>query len=332
MILADKIINERKKNGWSQEQLAGMLSVSRQSVSKWEGAQAAPDLQKIISMAEIFGVSTDYLLKDEIESQERPNETTAVLNSAYDEEMRTVSLEEAHAYLEATRATTPKISTGVSLCIVSPVLLIFLAGFSESHKSSLSENMAAGIGIVVLLAFVATAVYQFITSGFKLEKYEYIEKEAIETAYGVDGMAKEHKAALESRRTSYITIGVIMCICCSIPLIVSAIVEASSLVIMSMVCLLLLIVAIAVNLFIRGNMEWECCNKLLQEGEFTIENKKSEKAVGKITSAYWLIATAIFLTWSFVTNDWHKTWIVWPIAGVLYSVVIIFAKNIKRVD
>ena len=192
--------------------------------------------------------------------------------------------------------------------------------------------MAAGIGIVVLLAFVATAVYQFITSGFKLEKYEYIEKEAIETAYGVDGMAKEHKAALESRRTSYITIGVIMCICCSIPLIVSAIVEASSLVIMSMVCLLLLIVAIAVNLFIRGNMEWECCNKLLQEGEFTIENKKSEKAVGKITSAYWLIATAIFLTWSFVTNDWHKTWIVWPIAGVLYSVVIIFAKNIKRVD
>lgn len=39
-----------------------------------------------------------------------------------------------------------------------------------------------------------------------------------------------------------------------------------------------------------------------------------------------------FLTWSFVTNDWHKTWIVWPIAGVLYSVVIIFAKNIKKVD
>lgn len=62
MILADKIINERKKNGWSQEELASKLSVSRQSVSKWEGAQAVPDLQKIIAMAEIFGVSTDYLL------------------------------------------------------------------------------------------------------------------------------------------------------------------------------------------------------------------------------------------------------------------------------
>ena len=66
MILADKIINERKRCGWSQEELADQLSVSRQSVSKWEGAQAVPDLQKIIKMAELFGVSTDYLLKDEI--------------------------------------------------------------------------------------------------------------------------------------------------------------------------------------------------------------------------------------------------------------------------
>ena len=68
MILADKIINERKKNGWSQEELAQMLNVSRQSVSKWESAQAVPDLNRIIQMANIFNVSTDYLLKDEIEA------------------------------------------------------------------------------------------------------------------------------------------------------------------------------------------------------------------------------------------------------------------------
>ena len=68
MILADKIINERKKNGWSQEELAEKLNVSRQAVSKWEGAQSIPDLQRIVAMAELFGVSTDYLLKDEIEA------------------------------------------------------------------------------------------------------------------------------------------------------------------------------------------------------------------------------------------------------------------------
>ena len=68
MILADKIMNLRKKNGWSQEDLAGMLGVSRQSVSKWESAQSMPDLNRILQMAELFDVSTDFLLKEEMES------------------------------------------------------------------------------------------------------------------------------------------------------------------------------------------------------------------------------------------------------------------------
>ena len=54
MILADKIIENRKKNGWSQEELADKLGVSRQSVSKWESAQAVPDMKKIIQMSEVL--------------------------------------------------------------------------------------------------------------------------------------------------------------------------------------------------------------------------------------------------------------------------------------
>ena len=48
MILADKIIQERKKNGWSQEELADKLGVTRQAVSKWEGAQSTPDLKRLL--------------------------------------------------------------------------------------------------------------------------------------------------------------------------------------------------------------------------------------------------------------------------------------------
>ena len=59
MILADKIIDLRKKNGWSQEELAEKLGVSRQAVSKWEGAQSVPDLARVLQMSELFGVSTD---------------------------------------------------------------------------------------------------------------------------------------------------------------------------------------------------------------------------------------------------------------------------------
>ena len=66
MIFADNPIELSKKNGWSQEELAERLNVTRQSVSKWEGAQSIPDLDKILMLAQIFGVTTDYLLKDEI--------------------------------------------------------------------------------------------------------------------------------------------------------------------------------------------------------------------------------------------------------------------------
>jgi transcriptional regulator with XRE-family HTH domain len=71
MILADKIIFLRKQNNWSQEQLAEHLGVSRQSVSKWESAMSMPDLDKIMKMSSLFGVSTDYLLKDEIETLQK---------------------------------------------------------------------------------------------------------------------------------------------------------------------------------------------------------------------------------------------------------------------
>lgn len=68
MILAEKITEERKKNGWSQEELAEKLGVSRQAVSKWESTGSVPDLQRVIQLAELFAVSTDYLLKDEMTS------------------------------------------------------------------------------------------------------------------------------------------------------------------------------------------------------------------------------------------------------------------------
>ncbi len=70
MIFADKLMNLRKKNGWSQEELAEKLNVSRQTISKWEGALSMPDLERMLKIARLFGVTTDYLIKDEQELPE----------------------------------------------------------------------------------------------------------------------------------------------------------------------------------------------------------------------------------------------------------------------
>ncbi|MBR5936922.1 MAG: helix-turn-helix transcriptional regulator [Clostridiales bacterium] len=75
MSIADRILTLRKSKGMSQEQLAEAMGVSRQAVSKWESEQASPDPEKIIAMSEIFGVTTDYLLKG-IEPEKEAEKTT----------------------------------------------------------------------------------------------------------------------------------------------------------------------------------------------------------------------------------------------------------------
>ena len=62
-------------------------------------------------------------------------------------------------------------------------------------------------------------------------------------------------------------------------------------------------------------------NVLLQREEYESENKESNKAVKAFTELYWLIITAIYLGISFYNNDWHITWIIWHVAGVLYPAI-----------
>ena len=108
MILADKITALRKKAGWSQEELAEQLGVTRQSVSKWEGAQSVPDMDKVVQMSRLFGVTTDFLLKDELEEEE-------FAESTMDAPLRRVALEQASAYLALRRAAAPKMALATFL-------------------------------------------------------------------------------------------------------------------------------------------------------------------------------------------------------------------------
>ncbi len=330
MILADKIINERKKCGWSQEELAEKLNVSRQSVSKWEGAQATPDIQKILKMAELFGVSTDYLLKDELEPDEYVPEAAVMADKGTAESIRKVSLEEANEYLSLEKSNSRRVANAVSLCITSPVLLVVLCGFAEQAGSFISEGLATAVGIPVMFAMIAAAVYSFISCGVKMKSYEFLEKEEIETAYGVDGMVKEKRKAFAGRRANDLAIGVILCVLSAVPLIVAACTEASDTLLCAMTGVLLALVAIGVNRIVRTSIIWSGFDKLLQENEYTKREKEKSRNLDAVSSIYWCAVTAGYLAWSFITDGWDKTWIVWPVAGVLYAVVEAITKALTK--
>ena len=74
MTLGERILNYRKRAGMSQERLAELLGVSRQAVSKWEGDAAQPELDKIVALARLFGITTDQLLLGEMPNPGPPTE------------------------------------------------------------------------------------------------------------------------------------------------------------------------------------------------------------------------------------------------------------------
>ncbi|MGT2957950.1 transcriptional regulator [Streptococcus bovimastitidis] len=329
MILADKIIEERKRNAWSQEQLAEKLEVSRQSVSKWESAQSIPDINRIIQMAAIFGVSTDYLLKDDY-----PKEESGKLVESHDEQgpKRFVTLSEAQDYLNQVQIDSPKVALASSLSVLSPIALLALSGMAENKLMGLSEGIAGAIGIGVLLIFVAIAVSIFISSDNHLKKFDYLEKEAIDTEYGVEGLVRKLQNEFDSRHQRQIVIGVILCILGVIPLVMSSFLTQDDLIIILMVCLLLSIVSIAVNLFVKNSMIASSYQKLLEEGDFSLAKKKSSILISRVASIYWLSATVIYLGWSFITNSWGMTWIIWPIAGILFVIVMTITKIVIKAE
>lgn len=61
--------------------------------------------------------------------------------------------------------------------------------------------------------------------------------------------------------------------------------------------------------------------KLLQEGDYTPDMKRGGKVIEKIAGIYWCLATAIFLAWSFIADAWEISWVIWPIAGVLFGAI-----------
>lgn len=326
MILAEKIMTLRKKNGWSQEELANQLSVSRQSVSKWESAQSVPELEKILIMSRLFGVTTDYLLKDDMEEEEYTQVTEEIAPVK-----RKVSMEEANVFLKIKEETANYIAFGVFLCIISPIVLIMLGVFSE--EGVIAENVAAGIGIITLLLLIAIAVAIFIFCDAKTSSFEYLGKESFETEYGVNGMVRERQKKYSSLYVRNNIIGTCMCILAVIPIFVCILIDEENEVLMAaMVCMLLALVATGVIFFVVAGIRWESYQKILQEGDYTESKKRGARKNEKIQSIYWIVVTAVYLAWSFSTMQWHRTWIVWPVAGVLSGVIAVICSMIYSKD
>ena len=326
MILADKIIKLRKKNGWSQEELADKMNVSRQAVSKWESAQTIPDLEKILQLSVLFGVTTDYLLKDEIEDEEFTDDVSSETT------VKRITIEEANAYIEQRKKAAWRIALATFLCILSPITLIVLSILSELPNAIVTESTAGAVGLTVLFAFILCAVPIYIYCGFKNQPYEFLDKNVpFELEYGVRGLVTEKKNAFRPTYIAYNIIATCVCIFSAVPLVMLAFTENETLIAVAL-ALLMIIAGIGAGMFIVAGTQNASMQKLLKEGEFTEKEKKRTSVKEAVGFAYWGVLTAIYLTWSFLTNHWHISWLVYAIGGVLFPIVMMLCNLVADKD
>lgn len=141
MTLHEKIYELRKKNGLSQEALAESLGVSRQSVSKWETGEATPEVSKLLSLSKLFGVTTDYLLNDEME-EENVSETAKNEMPSSDFEVTSISKSRPIKKGRNVRTLVIILLICIVLCMLLPLIMAIL-GYSIFQMSPDVETLYA---------------------------------------------------------------------------------------------------------------------------------------------------------------------------------------------
>lgn len=322
MKLADKIIKLRKQLGWSQEELAEKLNVSRQSVSKWEGALSIPDLNRIIKLGEIFGVSTDYLIKDDIED-------VMISGEDQDERLSLISLEDANAYVETTYKRSKAVAKAVVILIFSVIPLFFVLALKNGGVVEISDAFVFSIGFVAMFIMLAFGVVSLISMNQKYKLDKVVESVYFELEYGAESILKEK---LESYGSTYLkstSIGITLLLLSSLPLILSALFYAPVMIIYFMLIILLMLIGVALSIIIPSSTVNEAYKKLLHQDQYGFDKIVENKRVAGFSTFYWPLVVAIYIGWSLWTMAWGITWIIWPVAGLIFAALVGLINFIK---
>ncbi len=234
---------------------------------------------------------------------------------------RHVSIQEAKDYLEWAKHKAPWIALGTFLCVLSPVWLFLLGGMAEYKVLSITEDMAGGMGVVILLGIVAVAIAIFIIKGAHQERFRSFETQHIVADEEVRRMVLEEKQEFAPLSRKCTVTGVILSIVSVVPMMLMAAFSMPDIYYIYSIAVLLIFVAIATFFFVWSGTITGSYQILLEEEDYSLKNKQSSGRRKQVSRIYWCSVTAIFLAVSFLTNRWDLTWIIWACAGVLCGAV-----------
>lgn len=252
---------------------------------------------------------------------------------------KTVSMDTVKEYISEQIRSSVRMAVGVLLCIISPVGSIFFDSLAETK--GISGSAADAAGALLLFILVAAGVGCIVYDCIRMSKWEYLKKGGLMLDFATEDYVNGQRENFSPTYALYITLGVVCCIISVIPPIVVEAFWYDSLFLNDMSGAgVLIFVAIGVMFFIMGAKRKSGYEALLRingtQGTNTIEkriekdNEPQNELERNVISVYWPTIVCLYLIWSFLSMDWHITWIIWPIAGVMERVVRIICREIKR--
>lgn len=293
MSFAENLLFLRKQKDITQEQLAEQLEVSRQSVSKWESGQSYPEMEKLLQICSMFHCSMDTLMQGDI---------------------RKTFSEDIYGYDRQKNQFSKWISAGIGLILLGISVMMFLT------SAGMNEEYAA----VVFFTLLIIAVMVMVVMGLQMEQFSK-KHPVIEDFY-----TEEEKDQAYRKFTVRIAVGVGLILMGLLVQLAGgvaldeAVLSREAAVQRETVldAVFMLIISVAVPILTYAGMQKAKYDieKYNKEGNPSPERKKRNVLKGKVCGCIMLLTTCVYLFWSFTTNNWGVTWVVYPIAGILCGV------------
>ena len=244
-----------------------------------------------------------------------------------------VTIETARNYIAAQAKKASFIAAGVGCFIACLVpLMLSQAKMEAMHAGdSYGDGGTSLIGAMTLMfLFIGIGVGLCVYGNLRCAEWKDLEHGPINMDFGTVEFIRNERRAFQPIYALFLTLGVILCATSIIPMIVGGLfVEARSYAgdaaPLIGFAVTLIVVAIGVMLIIMGSIRKSSYDKLLHSGGKSIASLSREDddlrdltpTGRRVMSVYWPTVTCIYLIWSFLTFDWHITWIIWPVAGAM---------------
>lgn len=234
-----------------------------------------------------------------------------------------VTLEQAKGFADAHERTRFRLGTAVALFVLSPIPLITLPTLADSGIAPFTANVASLIGLLSLFVLVATGVMMLIGVSREFSPYSAVRDGKFTrnpvVSIWADELAQQHDRA----RIRALQVAILLWILSPAPVLFGSLIpqgsEQQGLWSVLGVAGLLIMVAAGLLTLLPANWANSVAEALGQSASASTTGDDEHSIVGVIASFYWPLAVVIYLAWSFIGDAWDTSWIIWPIAGVLFG-------------